>query len=521
MGEEQTVVISTAPLRLEDVLTVAGGAPVALAPQTIELIERSRAVVDAAIARGEAVYGVTTGVGHARNQRLPTEALEALQPTLVEMHLGALGEPMPTELVRAGMLVRLNGFARGGAGVSVEVAEAVAALLNHRIHPVIPRFGSVGAGDLSQLALLGRALLGKGDVELHGDEVAASDALSAAGLSPVTLRPKDALAIISSNALTVGHGITLWKAVTDLVAMADLVGATSMEAIGANPSFFEAAVAGARQSPGQIEVSRRLREALAGSRRVDATTASVQDPISFRVVPQVHGACRDVLSQFASELDKELNATSDNPMVEIESGRVLSNGNFHAMNLALSAESLKLALAHVGLLSERRSGQLWDAAVSSLGAAVGGGESPPLDDGIPPSLAGLALRYPAAARYTRLRQIAQPVTLDVPSLDLNIEDHATNAAETLWTLREVVDIVTEILVVEILISFGRLSLEDPDTQLGAGSRRAIDLVGRVLDSLPPGALPDETHRRVQDSLVANLDDLIRGSQGPDVAERRP
>ncbi|HSM45349.1 MAG TPA: aromatic amino acid lyase, partial [Acidimicrobiia bacterium] len=256
-----------------------------------------------------------------------------------------------------------------------------------------------------------------------------------------------------------------------------------------------------------IETSRRLREALTGSHRVDATTASVQDPISFRVVPQVHGACRDILSQFASDLDKELNATSDNPMVDIESGRILSNGNFHPMNLTLSAESLKLALAHVGLLSERRSGQLWDAAVSSLGAAVGGGESPPLDDGIPPSLAGLALRYPAAARYTRLRQIAQPVTLDVPSLDLNVEDHATNAAETLWTLREVVDVVTEILVVEILISFGRLSLEDPRTQLGAGSRRAIDLVGRVLDSLPPGTLPDETHRRVQDSLVASLDDL--------------
>jgi histidine ammonia-lyase len=509
MGEEQTVVISTAPLRLKDVLTVAEGAPVALAPQATQLIERSRAVVDAAIARGEAVYGVTTGVGHARNERLPTEALEALQPKLVEMHLGAIGDPMPTELVRAGMLVRLNGFARGGAGVSLEVAEAVAALLNHRIHPIIPRFGSVGAGDLGQLALLGRTLLGKGDVEHHGDQVAASDALSAAGLSPVTLRPKDALGIISSNALTVGHGITLWKAVTDLVAMADLVAATSMEAIGANPSFFEAAVAGARQSPGQIEVSRKLREALAGSQRVDATTASVQDPISFRVVPQVHGACRDVLSVFASDLDKELNATSDNPMVDIESGRILSNGNFHAVNLTLSAESLKLALAHVGLLSERRSGQLWDAAVSSLGAAAGGGEGgPSLDDGIPVSLAGLALRYPAAARYTRLRQIAQPVTLDVPSLDLNVEDHATNAAETLWTLREVVDLVTEILVVELLVSFGRLLLVDPAEQLGAGSGRVFELVDRVMNSLDPGTLPDETHHRVKDSLVANLNDLL-------------
>lgn len=509
MGEEQTVVISTAPLRLEDVLTVAGSASVALAPQATELIERSRAVVDAAIARGEAVYGVTTGVGHARNERLPTEALKGLQPALVEMHLGALGEAMPTELVRAGMMARLNGFARGGAGVSLQVAEAVADLLNHRIQPIIPRFGSVGAGDLSQLALLGRALLGKGNVEYQGDEVPATDALSAAGLAPVTLRPKDALAIISSNALTIGHGITLWKKVTDLLALADLVASTSMEAIGANPSFFEPAVADARRSPGQVETSKRLREALAGSHRVDATTASVQDPISFRVVPQVHGSCRDILSQFASELERELNATSDNPMVDIESGRILSNGNFHAMNLTLSAESLKLALAHVGLLSERRSGQLWDAAVSSLGVAVGGGDNgPSLRDGIPPSLAGLALRYPAAARYTRLRQIAQPVTLDVPSLDLNVEDHATNAAEVLWTIEEVVDMLTEILVVEILISFGRLSLEDSGQQLGAGSERAIHLVGRVLDSLPAGTLPDETHRRVKESLVANFDNPV-------------
>lgn len=494
-------------MTLEELLAVADGASVELNEKARDLIEQSRAVVDAAITRGDAIYGVTTGVGHARNERLPPEALEAMQPILVEMHLGALGEPMATGLVRAGMAVRLNGFARGGAGISPEVAYTLQAMLNHHIHPVIPRSGSVGAGDLGQLALLGRALLGKGEVEWMGNTIPAADALRESGLSPVTLRPKDALAIISSNALTVGHGISLWRRVSELLALADLVAATSMEAIGANPSFFDPAVATGRDSAGQEETSTNLREALAGSSRVDpATPTSVQDPISFRVVPQVHGACRDVLTIFSAELAKELNATSDNPMVDLESERVLSNGNFHVMNVALSAESLNLALAHVGLLSERRSGQLWDAVVSSFGSD---GQPPPLQEGTPPFLAGLALRYPAAALYTRLRKLAQPVTLDVPPLDLSVEDHATNASEALWVTSEIVGIVTQILTVETLIAYARLLMTDSDAgRPGARTERLIELVGEELTTLPEGTLPDETHSRVMTTLTTRLDEII-------------
>lgn len=498
------------PTTLEDVLAIATGSHVELTAEAIEQIERSRAVVDAAIERGDAIYGVTTGVGHARDERLPDEALDAMQPILLEMHLGAWGDPLPTEVVRAGLAVRLSGFARGGAGVSVAVARALAEMLNQQVHPIIPRHGSVGAGDLGQLAFLGRALLGKGDVEAGGETVAAAEALSRAGISPVSMRPKDALAVISSNALMVGHGVTLSGAIADLLALADVVAATSMEAIGANPSFIDPAVADARGSDGQMESSRRLREALAGSERTDAAVASVQDPISFRVVPQVHGACRDVLDRFVTDLEKELNATSDNPMVEVESGRVLSNGNFHAMTLVVTAESLNLALAHLGLLSERRCGQLWDAVVSSMGAGAQG--APSLGDGAPPFLAGLALRYPAAARYTRLRQLAQPVSLDVPSLDLSVEDHATNGSEVLWSTRAIIEIVTEILTVETLIAYARLSLSGPGGRLGAGTGRIVELVGEVIGDLPDGTPPAETHTRVVSALTTGLDGLVAGSE---------
>lgn len=502
MANADAVVISTGLLTLDEVLLVADGARVELSSEAVEVMQRSRSTVDEAIARGDAIYGVTTGVGHARDHRLPHQELVAMQPFLVEMHLGAIGERLPTDVVRAGMVARLNGFARGGAGVSLEVAMALEAMLNNGIHPFIPRSGSVGAGDLGQLALLGRAILGRGDVEWRGRQVQAAEALRESGIEPVLLQPKDGLAIISSNALTVGHGVSLWRRIAGLLDLADLVAATSMEAISANPSFFEAAVAATRASPGQETTSRNLRDATAGSSRIDPETASVQDPISFRVVPQVHGACRDGLTVFEGDLVKELNAAADNPFVDAESGRILSNGNFHAMNVALSAESMKLALAHVGMLSERRSGQLWDSVVASMGEVAGGGspEGRPPGEEVPPFLAGLALRYPIAARYTRLRQVAQPVTLDVPALDLSVEDHATNGAEVLETLQGVIGLVMEILAVELLLAYARLFTSPGAGPLGPRTGELVDRLATTLTGLRPGTLPDETHRLVIDLL---------------------
>jgi histidine ammonia-lyase len=198
-------------------------------------------------------------------------------------------------------------------------------------------------------------------------------------------------------------------------------------------------------------------------------------------------------------------------MVDVESGRVLSNGNFHVMNVALAAESTKLALAHVGMLAERRCGQLWDAVVSSMGELGGGDPShgPPPGEGVPPVLAGLALRYPIAARYTRLRQLAQPVTLDVPSLDLSVEDHATNAAEVLWTTDEAAGIVTEILAVEVLLACARIFTSPASGEFGARTGMLVERVSNELSSLPTGTLPDEIHLRVMEILGA-ADTIIGG-----------
>jgi histidine ammonia-lyase len=181
------------------------------------------------------------------------------------------------------------------------------------------------------------------------------------------------------------------------------------------------------------------------------------------------------------------------------------------MNLALAAESLNLALAHIGLLSERRCGQLWDAVVSSFGAGADDGTQPaPTGEATPPFLAGLALRYPAAARYTRLRQLAQPVTLDVPALDLSVEDHATNASEALSVTGEIIGIVKEILTVELLIAIARL-FTSPGEPLGARTSRLVEHVGHELGRLPLGTLPDETHTRIAGVLAAYIDEILADS----------
>lgn len=499
MGTE-AVSISASPFPLDDVAAVAAGARLSLTSEAVARVTASRTVVDEAIGRGEAIYGVTTGVGHARDEALPPDALRDFQPILVEMHAGGYGRSLPAERVRAAMAVRLNGFVRGGAGVSLPVVELMTGLLNHGIHPVMPSIASVGAGDLAQLASVARALLGRGEVEVDGERLTAAEALAASGLEPVTMEPKDALAVIAANAVSIGHGALLVPRLRALLTRSDLVAAATMEAMVVNPSVVDPAVARARGSPGQRTASEYIRRALEGSvRSGSSATFSVQDPLSFRVVPQVHGACRNVVAGLTDRLADELNAVSDNPLVDVASGRVISNGNFHPMDVALAAEAVRIALCHVGLLAVRRMGHSWDRAVTRVGTPTSG----PPGGGVPSILAGLGLRYPGAGRYTRLRQLAQPVTLDVPTLDLGVEDHSTNLPAALTMVEEAMGIVEELLVAELLTAVALLGL---DGGLGEGLGREtgpiLRTVAGLLDDLPRGSSPGDAHEEITALLHA-------------------
>jgi histidine ammonia-lyase len=459
-----TVVVDLAPVPLADLLSIARGATVELTDGARERIASARRVVDGVLAGGRAVYGLTTGVGHLRDVRVPDDELVGQQYMIVMTHSGGFGPPLPTEVTRAAMAVRLVGLTRGGSGASPAVAESLVGLLNAGVHPLVPRTSSVGAGDLGAMALVGQVAIGAGRAEYRGEVVSGGEALTRAGIAPLVLQAKDGLAMVSANGVSVGQGALVAERAGALADAAELVAALSMEATRGNPSIALPVVAEGKPFPGLVESCRQLRAALEGSYLFDSgIPASVQDPLSFRVVPQVHGALRDTTAVVRQTLETELNAQADNPLVSPADGTLVSNGNFHPVLLAIAFDSLRVAIAHVGQLSDRRLGHLWAAFFEAMS---GGG---PSFDGPPPDLPGMHLRYSAAAAYAELRQLAAPVSLDVGVLDQGVEDHSTAAPLSVRTADEALDLLADILTIELLLAADVLELQPRLPVLGEGT----------------------------------------------------
>ena len=478
-------------MSLDELMAVVDGAPVQLADSVRARIAEARTVVDRALADDAAVYGLTTQVGHAKDTRLTAEQIRGEQLFLIMSHAGGMGEPLSVRRVRATLTVRLNGLARGGSGASPAAADVLVALLNRGVHPVLPSMGSVGAGDLGQLAFAAQVAVGRGRAEYRGEILPGGEALDRAGIEALVLTGKDGLALISSNAVSIGHAALVVARAQRMIRLSDLAAAVTMEATGANPSILHPAVAGATGMTGQREAADHLRELLAaGSLLEPASEHSVQDALSLRVVPQVHGALRQLTASFADAVTSELNAASDNPLVSIADQTLISNGNFHPMVMAITSDALRVAVTHVGQLSERRMAHLWAAFFARL---VGG---PP-----PAGGTGLALRYSAAAVYAELRQLAAPATLDVPPQDLGVEDHATGAPLTVRLSDLALGLLEDLLVIEILLARDVLAVTtNPRPRLGRGTSTALDVVEKAVARADP--TPDAVHRAVKRDLAA-------------------
>ncbi|MGZ6388810.1 MAG: HAL/PAL/TAL family ammonia-lyase [Ktedonobacterales bacterium] len=486
------VTLALEGITIEDVFRVAvDGAPLVVATEVDERIQASRAVVEHVLARNELVYGLTSQVGHGRDQRVDPEALVHFQELLVQTHAGGIGAPLPEEQVRAIMLARLAGLARGGAGIHPGAFHTLVQMLNAGVNPVIPEGGSVGASDISHHAAMALVMIGRGQAHYRGEILPGGEALARAGIAPYQLQPKDGLALISANGFAVGVGALTLLEAERVAALADLVGALSLEAAGANLSPFEAEVVAAKPFAGQAAVAQHMRALLAGS-YLNATdrAASVQDPLSFRVIPQVHGALREQLTFARRSVEVELNASDDNPLVSIVQDRLISNGNFHPMVLALAFDALRVGLAHAGMLAERRTNKVFWPHVKRLqplmGAQAGVGARPAGDvtgsassarDHEP--LLGLPV-YGAASVLAALKHLAAPATLECPPLDLDVEDHATLAPLAVTLTRDALRHLETILAIEALIAVQSLGAQEPFPQLGAGTGAAYANVRAAL-----------------------------------------
>ncbi|HYL40995.1 MAG TPA: histidine ammonia-lyase, partial [Candidatus Binatus sp.] len=421
-GTLATVVLTGSGLTVDAVEAVARhGARAELDPAARARIARSRATVEALVAEGAVVYGVTTGVGALADRTIEPADAARLQENLLLSHAAGVGEPLPREVVRAMLVLRANTLAIGLSGVRPEVVERLLAFLELGIHPIVPAQGSVGAsGDLAPLAHLALPVIGHGQVELGGQVMPALLALRETGLEPLVLGPKEGLALLNGTQLMTALGALLAADAERLLRTASVAAAMSAEALLGTDVAFSAALQAARPHPGQVQVAAELRWLLrdSGLQRVHHASAhKVQDPYSLRCVPQVHGAVRDALDHLRRVLAVEMNAATDNPLVFPDGGvadvgaratgggRVISGGNFHGEPIALALDFAKLALAELGAISERRTALLIDARLNGgLPAFLTS------DGGLNSGL--MLVQYAAAALASENKVLVHPASAD-------------------------------------------------------------------------------------------------------------
>ena len=409
-------------------------------------IHASAAAIRRIVDKGDAAYGINTGFGKLAKTRIPDDQLELLQRNLILSHSVGIGEPMSDATVRLVMVMKAASLARGYSGVRPVVIDTLLAVLNVGIVPCIPVKGSVGAsGDLAPLSHMTLALMGEGEVRVNGEWVRAGAALKNAGITPLTLAAKEGLALINgtqvSTALTL-HGLFMAER---LLEAGTVTGALCVDAAKGSDAPFDPRIHAVRGQPGQIAVAAATRELLAGSQirlsHLD-NDERVQDPYSLRCQPQVMGACRDLIANAARTLLTEANAVTDNPLVFTDTNEVLSGGNFHAEPVAFAADTLALAIAEIGALSERRIALLIDSTLSGL---------PPFLVDNPGIHSGFMIAHvTAAALASENKSHAHPASVDSLPTSANQEDHVSMATYAGRRLAEMADNTATILGIEWL-----------------------------------------------------------------------
>ncbi len=416
-----------------------------------------RDAVERILAQDRPVYGVNTGFGDLSRVSIPADKLEALQRRLILSHCAGVGEPLSDEAVRGMLLLRANTLARGHSGVRALLIEALLALLEADVLPLVPSRGSVGAsGDLAPLAHLAAPLIGHGQVRVAGSVVAAGAGLARAGLAPLTLQAKEGLALINGTQATTSLLALAVLEAGRLVRIADLVAAMSTDALRGTDAAFDPRVHALRPHRGQSASAANLWRLLQGSSIRESHRARdmrVQDPYSVRCAPQVHGAVRDVLDDVRAKVAIEFNAVTDNPLVFPEDDEIVSGGNFHAQPMALAADLLGVALAELAAISERRIEKLTNAAFSGLPAFLV--HDAGLNSGF------MIAQVTAAALVSENKTLAHPASVDSIATSADKEDHVSMGMWAALKLQQILGNARHVLAIELLAAAQGIDLLRP------------------------------------------------------------
>jgi histidine ammonia-lyase len=460
-------------LTLSDVAAVAlNREPVKISTLAVPGVLASRKIVEEIIARDAVVYGVTTGFGKLSDVRIPRDALSDLQLNLVRSHACGIGQPLSEPEVRAMMLLRANVLALGFSGIRLEIIEMLGEMLNCRVHPVVPEKGSVGAsGDLAPLAHLALTLIGEGEAFLDGERMESGDALRRAKLRPAHLEAKEGLALLNgTQAMHAVGGLALLRA-KRVSRLADVSGATSLEALKGTPAAFDARLQDARPHAGQRAAAKHLLRLLEGSEIRQSHLKDdprVQDAYSLRCMPQVHGAVRGALSHCEDVLLIESASATDNPLVFAQSGDVISGGNFHGAPLAQAFDYAAIAIVDLMSMSERRTDRLVNPDKSE-GLPAFLARQPGLESGF------MTAHVAAASLVNEARVLAHPASVDNITTSGGKEDHVSMGMTSALKLRSIVDLAENLVAIELLAAAEGLEHRRP-LKSGAGVERAFAIV---------------------------------------------
>ena len=419
-------------------------------------VEAAARTIAETLASGATVYGVNTGFGSLARQRIADDQLRDLQVRLVLSHSAGTGPLLDDDTVRLTLALKANGLARGHSGVRPLVVEALLGLVASGAAPCVPAKGSVGAsGDLAPLAHLTAALIGAGEIRLAGEVMPAAAALARLGLAPLTLEPKEGLAMLNGTQVSTALALQGLFAVDDALQAALVAGALSVDAAMGSTTPFDPRLNALRGHPGQTDVAAALAALLAASEIRDShlDCDRVQDPYSLRCQPQVMGACLEQLRYAAAILEREANAVTDNPLIFADDGAVLSGGNFHAEPVALAADAIAVAIAEIGNLSERRIALLVDANMSGLPAFLV--REPGVNSGF------MIAQVTAAALASENRTLAHPASVDNIPTSANQEDHVSMATYAARRLHEMADNLAGIVAIELLAAAQGIAFHAP------------------------------------------------------------
>ncbi len=476
------LVLNGQNLSVGDVYQVAyskkGALKLSIDPKAMEKMKASRAFVFDIVKKGNPVYGINTGFGALSSMHIQEKDLAQLQLNLIRSHCTGVGKPFSKEVTRAIMLLRANCLISGFSGVEPTTVQLLLDFINEHITPVVPEKGSVGAsGDLAPLSHIALALIGEGEVEMEEKIISSKEAIEKIGKSPAVLGPKDGLALINGTACMAALGALAVFEAQAIMKLADIASTLTMDAVKGTDKAYNPKITMLKPHKGQIASVENLNKLLTGSALKDShpDCHKVQDPYSLRCVPQVHGACRQTLHHADEVIKTELNAVTDNPLIFVESGEVISGGNFHGEALALAMDYLAMGVAEICNISERRIEKMMNPVFSELPAFLT--KNSGLNSGL------MIAHVTAAALVSENKYLCHPASVDSVPTSTDKEDHVSMGVTAGRKLHEVIANAKTVLGIELLCNTQALDLQRPLTTSPAleavysSIRRKVDPIG--------------------------------------------